>query len=391
MKSISFICLTLTIIFFGTHLPSTSVFEEFKISTASADVYAHTASSLKLESQSPTYQLKLEPNSQGKVVFSLGRHGYRSTLNVKNLAFGVHIRGFKDGNHVSPSFNLDDTYTNIAIDSNFVRFQQLFDPIPVYFNSEVDSVKLIFSNSHGLDVQQYVSIDDLKIMGAQDVEENPLLKSCEHTSIMFGIEGSSSIDKSERKTISKQLLALSKQPSTTLDSNQICIMEFGKNVHAMSESLVKKEIIKNIKSYKKGKNGHKVKTEYANWEAAFDRAIIRQPDIFIFITDRWSNYSNNGPTSFNGQLETLVSKCNTLKSNGTRLLFITSGLNDSGAENNSLYALLNQQDTREVVDMELASAINLRDVDLISLKDFEAMELIDLTTLLDCQTYAVAK
>ena len=384
MKSLSVVMILCSFLTYGSIIPSTSVFEEFTISTADVVIYGHSESSLKLESQSPTYQLKLEPNRRGTVVFTLGRHGFTSTLMPKDIVFGVQIEGYRKGKRIAPLFNLDDTHDNVYIDSNFVAFQQIFEPIPVFFNSSVDSVKLIFSNSHSLDVHQYLSIDDLKIVRAKIVKSNPLLIYCEKQLIMFGIEGSSSIDKFERKIIAKQLMGFSKNPAITQDSNQICIMEFGKQVNAVTESDVKKGMVKNIKDYKKGKNGFRVKTNYTNWEAAFDRAIERRPNIFIFITDRWSNYANNGPESFNGQFETLVNKCNKLKSKGTRLLFITSGLSQNTLTNPSLYALLNKHRTNEIVGAELHKKYDLRQTDLISIDDFEMLEMIDFSSLLHC-------
>ena len=364
---------------------SNSVFDQFKVWTADVEVYDHSESSLKFESKSPSYQIKLEPNVDGPVIFTLGRYGYRTTLRVKDLSFGVTIQGFKDGLEVEPSFSLDDTYHDIVVDGNCIMFRWIHEPIPVHFNTAVDSIKLQFSNSHRLDVHQYLSIEDLKVVGSRKVNANPLLMDCEKNTIMFGIEGSSSIDKSERKTIARQLMSFFKTPIATSDSNTICIMEFGKKVGTVSESSEKKDITKDIKNFRKG-SGHKSKTGYANWDAAFDVAIERQPDIFIFITDRWSNYSNSGPASINAQIENLISKCNILKSNGTRLVFITSGLNTQNASNPALYSMLNEDRTNEIIGVDLTQGMDLRNTDLITMDGFESFELINLSSLLHCDS-----
>jgi hypothetical protein len=365
-------------------LAGSSVFDKFKISTRSADVYNYSETSLKLESQSPTYQLKLEPNSEGAVMFSLGRYGYATTLKVKDLSFAVIIEGYREGEVVIPVFNTDDTYKDVIIDKNYVLFRSIYVPIPVLFNTPVDSIKLKFSNSYSLNVHQYLSIEDMKVVGSAKINANPLLVDCDQHALMIGIDGSTSIDKLERKTIAKQLLGFFKKPPESLDSNAVCIMEFGKQVHSYSEAREKKDIVKNIRTYKKGKEARKTKTSYTNWAAAFDQAIERQPDIFIFITDRWSNYGNNGPASFNAQYQTLIEKCNMLKAQGTRLLFITSGLNLNGGANSTLYSLLNQHETHEIIGVDLTSDVDLKKVDLISMDGIDNFERIDLSSLLDC-------
>ena len=354
------------------------------MTTESAEVYTYTETSLKIESKSPNYLLMLEPNMNGSVMFTLGRHAFTSTYRAKDLAFGVEISGYKHGEKVKPVFNLDDTYQNVLIEGNMLKFQEIYGPIPVFFNTVVDSVKLIFSNSYGIDVHQYLSIDDLKIMEDSEINENPLLMDCNRHSIMIGIDGSASMDKTERKTISKQLMYFFKKPPESLDSNAVCIMSFGKQVHAVAESVKEKEIIKNIKGYKRGKEGPKKKTGYTNWSAAFDQAIERQPDIFIFITDRWSNYGENGPASFNAQYQMLIEKCNLLKSGGTRLLFITSGLNTNSDENSTLYAMLNEHNTQEIIGVDLSQNIDLKEVDLITMEGFDSFERINLSSLLIC-------
>jgi hypothetical protein len=365
-------------------LSASSIFEDFRVTTESAEIYEYSDHSITLESKSPTYLVKLEPNVEGSVIFSLSSYGYASSVRVKNIVFGVHIEGYVGGELVTPVLSLDDANQDLKVEGNFVKFQRINGAVPVFFNTVVDSVKLKFSNCYGLDVHQFLSIDDLKIVRPRRIPPNPMLVDCEQHSIMIGLDGSASIDKSERKTIAKQLLAFFKKPPESLDSNSICIMEFGRGVHSMSESIEKKEIVKDLKVYKKGKEAPKNKSGYTNWAIAFDQAIDRKPDIFIFITDRWSNYSDNGPASFGSQYETLISKCNKLKSNGTRLLFITSGLNTTGASNPMLHSLLSQQHTNEVIGVDLTTDIDLKDVDLITMDGFETFERIDLTSLLDC-------
>lgn len=366
-------------------IQASNVFKQFKVYTADVEVYDHTDSSLKLESKSSKYQIKLEPNMEGNIMFTLGRYGYRTTLNnLKDLSFGVKIEGFRNGHVVNPVYNTDASNENVVIDGNCMMFQWINEPLPVYFQSEVDSVKLQFSNSHLLNVHQYLALDDLTILPSKDVDENPFLLDCQKNSIMFGIEGTSNTEKSDRKTIARQLLAYFKSTESVQDSNTLCIMEFGKEVHSMSESQAKKDMAHSIKSYKKGKVAPKPKSKHSNWEAAFDKAIERKPDIFIFITEHWSNYSNDGMTSINAQYQSLIEKCNTLKNNGTRLLFITSGLSRNETSNQTLYSLLNEQATNEIFGTDLTLDSNLRDVDLISMDDFNAFQYVNLSSLLHC-------
>ncbi len=357
--------------------------DNFEVQTERAELYERTSSALKFESDSPTYMVKLEPNIEGAIMFAIGRHGYLTTARVKNLFFGVLIEGFKFGEVVAPIFNLDDSYKTVGVDGNFLVFKSNNQPISITFNTAVDSIKLHFSNSHGLNVQQFLTIEGLQVIDEVENLANPALTNCDQRSIMIGVDGSSSIDKKERKIIAKQFRELFKKTYIDLDSNLISLMEFGKEVYSISEAMEKKVIVKNFKEYQKNKNKANRKTSYTNWEAAFEKAIERSPDVFVFVTDRWSNYGENGPASFNEQFRRLVIKCRKLKANGTRLLFITSGLNGDYRGNYALYAMLSQYDTNELQDDKIFAA-DLKTVDLVSLEDFTAFNHLDLSSLLEC-------
>ena len=368
-----------------------SILDDFRVSLIKAELTDFTERSLKLESLSPTYSIMLEPNASGPVAFALGRHAIRSTVVPPNLFFGVRIEGFKNGKLVLPSFTIDESYEDLHIDSSFVVFRHIFAPIPVLFESGVDSIRLRFSNSHKYNFHQYFTISELQILGKTETLSNPDLIDCENHSIMIAIQGSNSIDKAERKTISKELMALFKNPASKLDSNEVCIMEFGKKVSSISESAEKKEIVSSIKSYKKAGKQATAKSGHANWGAALDQALEKKPDIFIMVTNSWSNYGNQGPSSINAQHAELVAKCNKLKTNGTRLLFITSGLYDESKSNMTLLSMLNQESTSKLIAEQQQAGFDLKSVDLIAMDGFENFKLIDLSSLIQCTQESVAE
>lgn len=371
----------------GTSLSSyanSSILESFDITTENAVVRDHSGSSLHLNSSSRSYFVKLEPNKQGNVVFSLSDINYASTVRVTNLAFGVRITGYLGEHVINPIISVDDVNDRVVIEGNVVKFQNIHGMIPVMFDHQVDSVNLEFFNNYEMDVKQYLAIHDLKIMPKQETLPNPILAQSEGGSIMIGIDGSSSIDKKERTVIGKQLLQLVKRSGFAQDTNTMSIVEFGSEVHASTESTDQKELYRAIKAYRKGKNHpSKKRTSWTNWAAAFDAAIAGKPEIFVFITDGWSNWQGEGQSSFVGQYHKLVAKTNKLKENGTRLLFITCGLAEQGGSMSTLYPFLGGSQTRQLVDFQLGPDVQLHEVDLISLNEFASLEEIDLTTIFD--------
>ena len=361
-----------------------SILESFTITTHNVIVREFTETSIQLRSDSKSFFIKLEPNKYGRVVFALSGIGYSSTAKVSNLWFGVRITGYNQGEAIHPIISLDDVNRDIIVEQNVIKFQWISGSLPVVFDRQVDSVNLQFFNSYGMDINQYLAIEDLKIVKWSEMCANPELSACEHNNIMIGIDGSSSIDKRERAMISKQLLNFVKKSDLQKDSSTLCIMEFGTNVLAVDESADRDAQIKTVKRYKKGKNHRSKETSWTNWSAAFDEAILRQPDIFIFITDGWSNWDGQEPKSFSAQYEHLIEQCNTLKACGTRLVFVTSGMdNYSGAKSN-LFAFLNGNLTMAVHEGLLFGDTHLNDVDLIAMKEFSTLRKFKLSSILEC-------
>lgn len=364
-----------------------SILESFDVITENAVVRDLTGSTLHLKSSSRAYLVKLEPHKQGNVVFSLSDINYSSTVRASNLAFGVRITGYIGEYAINPIISVDDVNDRVVIEGNVVKFQNIHGMIPVMFDQHVDSINLEFFNNYEMDVHQYVAIHDLKIMPRQETCPNPILAQSEGGSIMIGIDGSSSIDKKERTVIGKQLLHLVKRSGYAQDTNTMAIVEFGSEVHASTESTDQKELYAAIKAYRKGKNHPSKKhTSWTNWAAAFDAAIAGKPEIFVFITDGWSNWQGEGQASFIAQYHKLVAKTNKLKENGTRLLFITCGLTDQGGSTSTLFPFLGGSQTRQLFDFQLGPEVQLHEVDLISLNEFASLEEIDLTTIFNVPT-----
>jgi hypothetical protein len=200
---------------------------------------------------------------------------------------------------------------------------------------------------------------------------------------MIGIDGSSSIDKKERILIGQQLLDFVRKSGFTRDSNTMCIVEFGSDVLSVVESQERSELIDALQKYKRDKN-HKSKfTTWTSWSIAFDEALRRKPELLIFITDGWSNW-NGRPVSFSAQYESLLYKCNALKANGTRLLFITSEIDSQNNSKTILSNFLNGDGTREIKEHALSRTVDLKDIDLITLKGFAKMEEINFSSILHC-------
>lgn len=364
---------------------ATSILESFSITTHNVVVREFTESSIQLRSASNSYFIKLEPSKYGKVVFGLSGIGYSSTAKVTNLWFGARITGYSQGEVVHPIISVDDINREIIVEENVIKFQWISGSLPVVFDRHVDSVNLQFFNSYGMDVNQYLAIEDLRIVKSMEVSENPVLTTCEENNIMIGIDGSSSIDKRERAIIGSQLLNFVKKSDIREDSSTLCILEFGTNILAVDESAERDAQIKTVKRYKKRRNHRSKETSWTNWSAAFDEAITRKPDIFIFITDGWSNWDDDKPKSFSAQYEHLIEQCNTLKANGTRLVFVTSGMDNHSGGKSNLFPFLNGNLTMAVHEGLLFGDTDLYDVDLIAMQEFSTLRQFKLSSVIECQ------
>jgi len=184
--------------------------------------------------------------------------------------------------------------------------------------------------------------------------------------------------------IGNQLLNFVKKSNLQQDSSTLCIMEFGTNILAVDESAERDVQIKMVKRYKRRRNHRSKETSWTNWSAAFDEAIQRKPDIFIFITDGWSNWDSDGPSSFSAQYEYLIEQCNTLKANGTRLVFVTSGMDSHSSAKSNLFPFLNGNLTMTVHEGMLFGDTRLNDVDLIAMQEFSTLRQFKLSSILEC-------
>jgi hypothetical protein len=363
---------------------TTNIVESFTITTHNVNVKESTESSINLRSETDTYSIKLEPNKKGKVIFSLSGIGYTSTGRFPNLTFGVKITGYHQDDVIYPSFSIDGNNLDTQAEKNRLTFKRIHGAIPVWFNDQVDSIKIEYSNSLSVDVHQYLRISDLKIISTQDVSANPDLTSCKHSNMMIAVDGSSSIDKAERIIIGNQIMDFVRQFHAARDSHNLCVLEFGSDVKSIVESTEKKVLLKAINSYKKNKNRSRKSISWTNWSAAFDEAIQRKPEIFVFITDGWSNWNESHPSTFIAQYEQLISKSNTLKANGTRLLFVTSNMDRHENAKTVLSKFLNGDQTRQLNGEMVNINVTLHDIDLVSMQGFSKMSELNLTSIFLC-------
>lgn len=363
---------------------TTNIVESFTITTHNVNVKESTESSINLRSETDSYSIKLEPNKEGKVIFSLSGIGYTSTGRFPNLTFAAKITGYDQDKVIYPSFSIDGNNMDTEQENNRLTFKRIHGAIPVWFNERVDSIKIEYSNSLAVNVHQYLRISDLKIVSTPDVSANPDLNSCKHSNMMIAVDGSSSIEKAERIIIGNQIIDFVRQTHAARDSHNICVLEFGSDIKSIVESTEKKVLLKAMKSYKKNKNRKRKTISWTNWSAAFDEAIQRKPEIFVFITDGWSNWNESQPSTFIAQYEQLISKSNTLKANGTRLLFVTSNLDRHENAKTVLSKFLDGDQTRQLHGEMVNIDIALHDIDLISMQGFSKMSELNLASIFQC-------
>lgn len=361
------------------------ILESFTVTTQNVAVREFSGSSIELRSDSNAYFIKLEPNREGKVMFSLAGIGYTSTVRFTNLLFGVRIVGYCGEEEVYPTFSFDDVNRDIVMDNHMLIFQRIYGTLPVWFDEHVDSINLQFSNSHSVNMSQYLGIRDLRILAPAEISANPVLTTCRPNQVMIALDGSSSIDKDERTSIGNQLLEFSRRSGFARDSHQLFIAEFGTQVFSVDEATDRKDAVYAMKQYKRDKNHKSKYTSWTNWSAVLDEAIQRKPDLLILITDGWSNWTQQGPCSFSAQYETLIQKSNQLKSTGTRIVFVTAGMDAQQSTGVIFGNLLNGTQTLDVRASECTAETSLADADLVTLSDFTMMERIDFSTLLHCE------
>jgi len=349
------------------------ILESFTITTRNLEIRESSETSIQFRADSNAYYIKLEPHRPGQVVFALSGIGYTTTARVSDLLFEVRVTGYDYGDEVLPIVNIDDINRNVQVEGTRLRFDRIYGSLPITFDRHVDSIKLEFINSMGLNINQYLGIQDLDIIPPMDIVPNPEFIPSDDQSVLIGIDASSSIVKSERARISSTLKDLVKKAYATPDSGDFCILEFSTGIEHLVESTETKQLVRTVKDYKKGKSFNSKSTRYTNWEAALDEALERKPDIFIFITDGWSNWSDGSPATFSSLFRELMFKCNTLKENGTRIVFITSDMNSKTAVRSNLAWMLNGRATRILDADEITQDVSLHDVDLVTMIEFDKM------------------
>jgi hypothetical protein len=358
--------------------------EAFRVTPHNVEVKEITSNSIDLRANTDVYSIKLEPNREGNVIFSLSGIRFRSTALFSNLSFSVKITGYNEGNMIFPAFSIDDVNEDIVTDQNTVTFERIYGSIPVWFDQRLDSIHIEYSNSMTADVHQYVRINDLKIVTPIDVSPNPEIEPCEENEIMIAIDGSSSIDKTERKTVGNQLITFAKETKDSPCFGSLCVMEFGSGISSIVTSSKKKTLVDALQKYKRRKNHKRKSSSYTNWSVAFDEAIKRKPAVFVFITDGWSNWVGNHAISFTSVYHDLIQKSNTLKVNGTRILIITSDLDAHQGSKSILSKLLNSDETLELNEESLTIDSDLSAVDLISMTGFSKMSELQFSSMITC-------
>lgn len=362
---------------------STSVLESFTVKILNVEVRELKESSIQFKTDTSAYSIHLEPKVEGNVIFSLAGISYASTARFSNLLFSIEIIGFKNDTFVYPTFIVDEINKDITIDHNSIVFNRIYGSVPVIFNEEVDSVRLYYSNSLDLNADQYLGISDLRIVPPQEIVANPSLEPCVQNDVMIAIDLSASSDKEKRARIGEQLLDFVSHTACTRDTHQFVVFEFGSGIQPMIASSEKQDHIDALKKYQRHQNDKSNASTRTNWSIVFEEAALRKPDLLVVIMDGWSNWSGQEPSSFTTHYEQLISLCNTLKKNGTRLLFITSDLDPHESAKVILSNLLNNEQTR-VLQPGMMQDVNLRDVDLITMKGFSAMTEINLASILEC-------
>lgn len=358
--------------------------EAFKVSTHNVEVKKFTDTSIQLKSEKDSYVIKLEPNRDGNVAFSLSRIGYLATYEFRDLRFGIRITGYKADETVYPTFNMDANNEDIEVENNTLIFHQIHGSIPVWFHEQVDSIKLEYENSLKANVHQYLHIEDLRIISTSEVPANPALSACEKQHIMVAIDGSSSILPEERRHIAKQFLKIVRHSQMAKDSNTFTILEFGSDILSEKNVESQKDLIRTLKEYKKMKRWRNREISWTNWSSAFQAAIENKPDLFIFVTDGWSNWLDAGPVSFTAQFEQLITQTNRIKHNGTRILFVASKMDHGHEAETVLKQYLSGSETSVVAIDETTESADVGHADLVKISAFTDLERINFSTILQC-------
>lgn len=355
--------------------------ESFEIYTSNVEVDAFNDQTLDMRSRHHLYQLKLIPKTDGNVSFALSEIIFRSTLRVPELHFRIRVMGFVDGEPVIPVFSIDGNNRDIFIEDTDVIFQHIRGSIPVYFTDVVDSVKLEYSNSHGLNLDQYLRLEDLRVLESKEIVPNPQMPALtEGHHIMIAIDGSSSVGKEDRQFIYSAIRRLVGSLSFTERDSAVSILDFGTEINGVFEFRSKKTFHKKLKTFRKRKYAS-ASVRYTNWSTVFKKALEEKPKTLFLMTDGWSNYFDESQSNFTAHLSQLVDYANALKENGTRIVFIGAGLHHTTGSVQLVEQLLSGSSSQNWRAGTYAQPLNVHQTDFIALDDFELLTEIDLAAL----------
>lgn len=389
MRYVTLVCLMSIINITGwtnTEMNYSDLDDNFRIYTDNVDVNSMVASSLQMQTTHGEYGLKLVPLHHGLVCFTLADIRYRTNVKVPNLFFRVQAVGYINGEEVLPNFNIDKSNPDVAVDKDKLYFKQIHGGIPVWFNEQVDSVKLTYSNSHGISLPQYLFLADLHLLSPQiDVNKNPSSSVGQKgKDIMLALDFSTSVTKRERRKMYRYFKSFTGEMEFTDADSSLAFLNFGTEVYDELEIRGKREFRKTFKASRYPEidkiNNHG--TRYTNWSAPLLKALEERPKTLIILTDGWSNYFNGSQEIFTTHFADLVRLSNRVKENGTRIVFVTIGFNQETADQSLLSYLVDGRSSQIFHDEHHDLSKVTRETDIISLRDYTSLKQLNLMALL---------
>lgn len=359
---------------------NTSDDSPFKIYTSNVEVKQWSSGSLEMFAKDYSYRIKLIPEGEGHVSFALSEITFRSTLLLPNLLFRVQIIGYKSDQVVYPIFCTDAMNDRIAFEDGQLTFRHIYGSIPVWFDEHIDSVELVYSNSHSINLEQSFKIDQLSLLPSVDVSFNPTNINLTSRRPMIAIDASSSMDDKARKTLIRHLSKMVKDYDTSDADSAFTFIEFSTDIDHQFEARDKKTFKKKIQSYLAYDYDSDL-VQFTNWSVALHKALIEKPTHLLLITDGWSNYYNGQKTGILNHINDLSELCNKIKQNGTRIIVMTSGLNQTQHSTDLLKQLLNGKRTAVYNPVMSHTYDDFIYADLIGLNDFKELKQLNLIDL----------
>lgn len=354
--------------------------ETFEIYVNNVQVNSIEARSLRMYSTHHEYKVKLVPTEQGKVSFTLTDIRFRSTINLPRFLFRVNVVGYIEGEKVLPEFHVDESNRNIYVDSTEIYFREIYGGIPVWFNEPVDSIMLTYSNSHGLNLVQYVLLADIRIMHQSDIHPNPTIIATARRDIMLAIDVSTSTSRIDRKNIYRGLKNILGKLNYIDQDSQIAVVNFGTEIYGQYRFGSEKAFKKVYKDLMEEKFDESQEIRYSNWAAPLELALKEKPGILLIVTNGWSNYYNGKPSLFTAHLEDLIELSNKVKAGGTRIIYLTVGFKNGLDKNSMLASLLDGKETEVWQSASLNKPIP-DNVDIVSIPEFSKLENVRFDTL----------